>query len=130
MTGMNGRRLGLRQCGNKWGVSWTSKGDGHWEWIAIVLMWSSTNFVNLASYFFISQMSCPNFFWMFFMTLIRASSWSPIFFIPKKQIWKKVFHLISFSMKYVWYMHDTEKYEMTCCAKKCLTNKDLLPKHA
>ena len=27
-------------------------------------------------------------------------------------------------------MHDTEKYEMKCCAQKCMTDKDLLPKHA
>ena len=27
-------------------------------------------------------------------------------------------------------MHDTKKYEMKCCVQKCMTNKDLLPKHA
>ena len=97
-----------------------------------VLMWSSNRLITLARCPFISRMSCSNSFWMFFMALIQASNRSPIL-IPRKQIWEKVFHLIS-CYAYDTYMHDMKSMKWRVVHKrfnrswfitKTCTNKNL-----
>ena len=66
-------------------------------------MQSSNILVNLVRCSFILRMSCPNSSWISSTTLIQVSNQSPIL-IPRKQIWEKVFHLISWCA-YDAYMH-------------------------
>ena len=89
---------------------------------ATIWMWFSNKFVNLASRFFISRMSCSNSSWMFYMALIRASISLPYFLTLGNE-----FGIKNFTWYLVWCMHAWyEKYEMTCYTKKCLTNHDLI----
>ena len=74
--GMLGRGFG---CWPKWGNGWVGKGENSWGCTTFALVRDSISFANLASYFLISRISCPNSFWTCAMELIRAPNWSPIF---------------------------------------------------
>ena len=60
-------------------------------------------------------MSCPNSSWISSTALIRTSNRSPIF-IPRKQIWERVFHLMS------WYANEVRMHDMKSM-KWCVVHK-------